>query len=167
MQKRRKANALKPCVDYFSKSKSGLISLFMIGACVITASCVSKSGDSSPKFGQYYVQGEQLYTLHCSNCHQKDGSGLGRVYPPVDTSDFMDADVSKVICLIRNGMDGEIIVNGKVYNQGMPAFPALSDLEIAQIATYIYNTWSHQQGLIDVKLTSQILDECDSLSVRK
>ena len=32
---------------------------------------------SSPKFEQYYVQGEQLYLKNCSNCHQKTGTGLG------------------------------------------------------------------------------------------
>jgi hypothetical protein len=135
-----------------------------IGLGLIIFSCVSKSGDSSPKFGQYYVQGEQLYNLHCSNCHQKDGSGLGRVYPPVDTSDYMDRDYSQVICLIRNGIDGELVVNGQVYNQPMPAFPMLSDLEVAQIVTYIYNNWSHQEGLIDVRLTSKALAGCDSIA---
>src|SRR5690606_14822194 len=124
---------------------------FVTAFVLLLFSCVSKSGDNSPKFSQYYVQGEQLYTIHCSNCHQKTGKGLGRIYPPLDTSDFMDVSIDRVICIIRNGLEGEIIVNGISYNQGMPGFPSLSDLEIAQITTYIYNTWSHERGMIDVK----------------
>lgn len=115
---------------------------------------------SSPKFRQYYMQGEQLYEKHCSNCHQKDGSGLGRVYPPLNTSDYMDHHPEEVICLIRYGKRGELIVNGQQYNQPMPGIPTLSDLEVAEIATYIYNTWSHERGLIEVKDVTVILNKC-------
>jgi cytochrome c551 len=127
------------------------------------SSCVLKSSDNnSPKFDQYFIQGNQLYLMHCSNCHQKNGQGLGRVYPPIDTSDYIDKNMEAVLCLIRNGKKGELIVNGKIYNQSMPPFPALSDLEIAQIATYIYNSWNRKQGIIEVKSASKILSACDT-----
>ena len=118
--------------------------------------------NSSPKFRQYYNQGEQLYLKHCSNCHQKDGSGLGRLYPPLDSSDFMEKQFTQVICPIRHGKSGEIIVNGEQYNQPMPGILTLSDLEVAQIATYIYNTWTHERGLVEVKDASAILKDCPS-----
>ena len=127
------------------------------------SSCVSKSSDNhSPKFDQYFIQGEQLYLTHCSNCHQKNGKGLGRIYPPVDTSDYMDKNMEAVLCLIRYGKDGELIVNGEMYNQNMPAFPKLSDLEIAQIATYLYNSWNRTHGIVEVKFASKILSTCDT-----
>jgi cytochrome c551 len=80
----------------------------------------------------------------------------------LDSSDFMQNNLEAVVCLIRNGKQGELVVNGKEYNQTMPALD-ISDLEIAEIATYIYNSWSHRQGLLDVKLVSEILTSCDSL----
>ena len=130
------------------------------------ASCNSRSSNkTSPKFQQYYVQGEQLYLQYCSNCHQKDGSGLGLLYPPLDTSDFMQRHLEDVVCLIKNGKQGSLVVNGKEYNQAMPAL-GISDLEIAEIATYIYNSWSHQEGLLDVKFVSEILTSCDSLTLK-
>jgi cytochrome c551 len=123
--------------------------------------CTSKpSNNSSPKFEQYFVKGEQLYNMHCSNCHQKNGKGLGKLYPPLDTSDYMRDSLEKVLCLIRYGKSGEIIVNGKSYNQPMPGIAALTDLEIAEIATYIYNSWTHQKGIVDVKETSKTLSNC-------
>ncbi|MCB0489897.1 MAG: cytochrome c [Cyclobacteriaceae bacterium] len=119
-----------------------------------------KSRDS--KFQQYIVQGEELYVTHCSNCHQKSGKGLGLLYPPLDESDFMDQNIDSVICLIKNGKSGEIIVNGKAYNQPMPGVPLLSDLEVAEIATYIYNNWTHDKGMIEVTRVSSILEKCES-----
>jgi mono/diheme cytochrome c family protein len=120
-------------------------------------------GDSrSPKFNQYYVQGEELYLKHCSNCHQKDGDGLGRVYPPLNTSDYMDQHFEDVICLIKFGKDGPMIVNGREFNQPMQGVITLSDLEIAEIATYIYNTWSHERGMIEVREVSTVLQRCET-----
>jgi mono/diheme cytochrome c family protein len=118
------------------------------------------AGSDNTKFTQYYVKGESLYQMHCSNCHQKDGSGLGLLFPPLDTSDYMENSFKEVICLIRNGKDDELIVNGKSFNKKMPAHIGLSDIEIAQISTYIYNTWTHKRGLIDITETSAILREC-------
>lgn len=117
-------------------------------------------GENSVKFQQYYVEGEVLYKQHCANCHQTDGSGLGRVYPPLNKSDFMDENFNEVICLIKNGRQGEILVNGVMYNQPMAGIPSLSDLEVAEITTYIFNTWSHQQGLVEVSVASSVLKEC-------
>lgn len=120
----------------------------------------SKAPEGSTKFDQYYIKGESLYLKHCSNCHQKDGSGLGRLYPPLDTSDFMTNNFEEVVCIQRFGREGEIIVNGKQFNMKMSLPVRLSDLEIAQISTYIYNSWTHQRGLIDVSETSLILQKC-------
>ena len=122
--------------------------------------CTPPGKDNSTKFTQYYLQGEQLYIKHCSNCHQPNGTGLGRVYPPLYQSDFMDKNFEKVICSIKYGIKGEMIVNGNDFNQEMPGVPSLTDLEIAEIATYIYNTWEHKRGLVDVKATSQLLEKC-------
>jgi cytochrome c551 len=133
---------------------------FLLSAfCFLLLSCSNKK-DSSPKFSQYYNQGETLYQKNCSNCHQKNGSGLGLVYPPLDSSDYMEKNFTDVICLIRHGKEGELIVNGKNFNQPMPGIPTLTDLEIAEIATYIYNTWSHQRGLVEVREVSELLKAC-------
>ncbi|MEO7990627.1 MAG: cytochrome c [Chryseolinea sp.] len=125
----------------------------------------SKPSESSTKFQQYIIQGEQLYLKNCSNCHQKTGTGLGLLYPPLNKSDFMDNHFEEVICLMKNGKEGELIVNGKSFNKQMKGISTLTDLEIAEIATYIFNTWEHQRGLVDVQETSRILSHCDSASL--
>ena len=136
---------------------------FLFSAFCLLPGCQKKSEPSSPKFKQYFVQGEKLYLQHCSNCHQKNGGGLGLLYPPLDTSDYMQNHLEDVVCLIRNGKNGELIVNGKNYNQAMPGIASLTDLEIAEITTFIYNSWSHESGIVDVTKVSKILSTCDSL----
>lgn len=140
--------------------------LLTVISCFSPCACSTKSesntDESSPKFEQYYVNGEQLYLKNCSNCHQKTGTGLGLVYPPLNKSDYMQHNFEEVICLIKNGKKGDLLVNGKQYNQAMPAMPALTDLEIAEIATYIYNTWNNQHGIVEVHDVSRILSLCGS-----
>jgi mono/diheme cytochrome c family protein len=124
--------------------------------------CTGSSGDraASIKQKQYYIKGEQLYLTYCSNCHQKDGKGLGRLYPPIADADFIQQNPESVLCIIRFGIEGELTVNGTMYNMAMPPNPALTDLDVAQIATYILNSWGHKEGLIDVKAVSPRLNDC-------
>lgn len=133
----------------------------LVGAVLILTGCSSKNGESV-KFQQYYVQGEKLYQKHCSNCHQSTGKGLGLVYPPLHQSDFMQKNFEQVLCLMKYGIEGEIKVNGKSFVQPMPGVQSLTDLEIAEIATYIYNSWDHKRGLIDVNETSRVMSKCSN-----
>lgn len=133
-----------------------LISLF---------TCSSNSGKpdtTSVKFTQYVVKGEELYQKHCSNCHQKNGTGLGLVYPPLNTSDYMDENFEKVLCLMKYGLTEPITVNGKSFVQPMPGVVTLTDLEVAEIATYIYNSWDHNRGIVDVTEASRVINTCVS-----
>ena len=140
--------------------------ILIVGALLFTLVRCSHKPDStvptSPKYEQYFVHGEQLYLTHCSNCHQKTGVGLGLLYPPLNKSDFMEDHLEKVICIIKNGINGELVVNGKSFNKAMPGIPTLTDLEIAEIATYIYNSWEHAYGIVEVRDVSGILTECNS-----
>lgn len=136
-----------------------LASLFLAG---LSLGCSnSKTSEAEIKFKQYYVQGEVLYIKHCSNCHQADGTGLGRVYPPLKQSDYLQKNFEDVICLMKYGKEGEIVVNGVSYVQAMPGVMSLTDIEIAEIATYIYNSWGHQKKDITVQQVSSIIRSCD------
>ena len=133
---------------------------------VFLVSCTGKAGESSVsaseqvKLEQYLVEGRTLYLQHCSACHQADGKGLARLYPPLSQSDYLEGKVEKVVCYIRNGLNGPITVNGIEYNQAMPANYNLTPLEIAEITTYVYNSWGRSDGLISVLEVEKYLKNC-------
>jgi len=108
---------------------------------------------------QYAIEGKILYENLCANCHQKDGSGLGKLIPPLFESDYMLEDIGRTVRIIKYGQQGEIIVNGQIYNQAMPANPNLTDLEIAQVVTYLYNIWGSKKGVIDANEVGEYLKE--------
>lgn len=140
----------------------------MIFCCGIFISCDSgSSGDdvrmdhrTSIKLKQYMVQGRKLYRLHCSNCHQEDGSGLRELIPPLKKADYLHDNTHQVVCIIQHGIDGELVVNGISYNQPMPANERLTPLEIAEIVTYVYNTFGHSEKLVTAKEVDRMLEEC-------
>jgi cytochrome c551 len=111
------------------------------------------------KFRQYAVQGRQLYEQHCANCHKADGSGLGSLIPPLAQSDYLK-NKERVLCIIRHGLNGSLIVNGVEYNQPMPANPQLTAIEIAEIATYIFNSWGNQGELVTAGQAREALRNC-------
>lgn len=118
------------------------------------------STEDKMRYKQYMVQGEALYATYCANCHQEDGTGLRKLIPPLENSDYMLKDVKRTLCIIKYGMEGKILVNGTDYHQKMPDNEQLKDIEIAQIATFIYNSWGNQQGYISVREVSSHLDNC-------
>ena len=83
------------------------------------------------------ASGYQLYEKNCSNCHQEDGSGLAKLYPPLLNSDFIKNNPSAIDSIIKYGQKGPIVVNGISYNMAMPNSRKLSDFEIKQIASYV------------------------------
>lgn len=66
---------------------------------------------------------------------------------------------------MKHGIKGEVIVNGKSFNKEMKGIPSLTDLEVAEIATYIYNSWKRDIGIVEVQHVSTVLSGCDSLLI--
>jgi cytochrome c551 len=130
----------------------------------ILFSCGGEPGSRKEniKYRQYLVEGKRLYLRHCSNCHMENGEGLGRLYPPLKDSDYLQnvENLSGVICSVKYGQTGEIIVNGITFNQPMPENPWLTNLEIAEILTYIYSTWGGMEELITHQQIAVALDSC-------
>jgi mono/diheme cytochrome c family protein len=112
------------------------------------------------KIKQYYINGKRLYKNHCSNCHQENGSGLVRLYPPINNMDYYRNDPDRIICIIRNGLKGEIFVNGISFNQPMPENKDLTNLEMAELVTYLYGKWGKQSRLIKPEEVAKVLEDC-------
>lgn len=97
----------------------------------------SCTGSLSVETRQYATNGQKLYAVHCQNCHGTNGEGLGRLYPPLTDTSFLNQHRSQLACIVKNGMAGEIEVAGVAYNQQMPGIPELTPIDIAYVLTYV------------------------------
>ncbi|HEX2530874.1 MAG TPA: copper-containing nitrite reductase [Burkholderiaceae bacterium] len=100
--------------------------------------------------------GQALFAGTCAVCHQADGRGLPGVFPPLAKSDFLNADPKRAIDIVLHGVTGKIKVNGHEYDSVMPPMNQLNDSEVANILTYILNSWDNNGGHVkaeEVKIT--------------
>lgn len=112
------------------------------------------SSSEQVKYEQYMIAGEQLYAKHCSNCHGSQGQGLANLYPPLSNSDYLQ-NFNQTLCVIKNGAKGKMTVNGVEYDQIMPQNKQLYNLDIAQIATYMYTKWGNKNDLIVTEVVKE------------
>jgi len=95
--------------------------------------------------------GQALFAGTCSVCHQANGAGLPGVFPPLAKSDFLAADVSRATGIVLRGLTGKVAVNGQEYNSVMPPMQQLTDDEIANILTYVLNSWGNPGGRVSTE----------------
>lgn len=115
-------------------------------AAVTTAAKASAKGDLT--VDEQIAAGKQLFTGTCSVCHQANGQGLPGVFPPLAKSDYLADDPKHAISVVLHGLSGKITVNGKDYDSVMPPMSQLNDDEVANILTYVLNSWDNPGGRI-------------------
>jgi nitrite reductase (NO-forming) len=87
--------------------------------------------------------GKTVYQATCFACHQGSGQGMAGVFPPLAKSDYLMQDFDRAIDIVIRGTQGEIVVNGKTYNQIMTP-QNLTDEEIANVMNFITNSWDNE-----------------------
>lgn len=92
--------------------------------------------------------GAALYNGTCSVCHQANGAGLADVFPPLASSDYLMADKQRSIEVVLNGLSGPVTVNARQVNSVMPPMSQLTDDDIANILTYVRNSWGNQGAAV-------------------
>lgn len=124
---------------------------------ILIISCKSSEKKASPELKSSVAEGEKVYQNFCINCHMTNGEGVEGAYPPLANSDYLEKNLKVSIIGIKNGMKGEITVNGKTYNNVMTPM-GLSNQEVADVTNYILNSWGNKNDtLITAKEVSKIL----------
>ncbi len=99
--------------------------------------------------------GKQINSQTCFACHQLEGQGLANAFPPLANSDYLNEDVNRAIEIVLKGKTGEITVNGNKFNSVMTA-QTLTDEEVANVLTYIYNSWDNNKSEVTPSMVSKV-----------
>lgn len=93
--------------------------------------------------------GEKLYKGACIACHEDDGSGAPRIYPPLPgNANLQSADASSTLRIMLDG--AETVTTPRAPNKGsMPAYATkMTDRQIADVTNYIRNAWGNAAPLV-------------------
>jgi mono/diheme cytochrome c family protein len=90
-------------------------------------------------------RGAEIYSDACSSCHLENGIGQSRTFPPLGKDAMLQQnDAAGVIHLILAGTQIGVSAS-RPSPMSMPSFAwKLSDQEIADVSTFIRNSWENQ-----------------------
>jgi mono/diheme cytochrome c family protein len=93
--------------------------------------------------------GRAIYARACVACHEADGSGAPRIYPPLPgNANMLSADPTSTLRIILDG--AQTVTTPRAPNTGsMPDYAKqLSDQQIADVTNYIRNSWGNAAPLV-------------------
>ncbi|HRP85900.1 MAG TPA: cytochrome D1 domain-containing protein [Gammaproteobacteria bacterium] len=122
-------------------------------ATAVHAAEVASAGQS---LEQRMTAGRKVYQNVCQACHGPEGKGLPGAFPPVANSDWIEQNPDQLIGAILNGLSGPIVVNGQNYNAVMPPMAYLSDEDVANVLTFVLNSWDNPGGEIQPAQVAQV-----------
>jgi len=100
--------------------------------------------------------GRVLFLGTCSTCHQMEGQGIPKVFPPLAKSDYLMADKKRSIDVLLNGLSGKVMVNGQEFASVMPPMSHMADDELANILTFVRNSWGNSGDAVSAAEVTQV-----------
>ncbi|MCC8426161.1 cytochrome c [Mucilaginibacter sp. UR6-11] len=112
-------------------------------------------------FARYYSTGSVVYQNKCQNCHGKDGQGLSALMPPLTDSVFLKANKALLPCIVKYGAKGKLmIINQHPFEGNMPPVD-LAPIEIAEVLTYVTNSFGNKAGVVTAQQVEADLSKCN------
>lgn len=116
---------------------------------------------STDPFQTAMKKGASGYAV-CGGCHQGNGMGIPGQFPPLAGSEWVMGGTERLIRVVQHGLVGAIKVKGQGYNTpgGMQAFgAAMSSADLANVLTYIRNSWGNEATMITKEMVEKIRSE--------
>lgn len=132
-----------------------IVSVF-ITVLVIVTSC---QNDGQIEFNRFYSNGSVVYQAHCQNCHGAKGEGLQGLIPALTDSIYLKNNKNVLACQLNNGLKGKVTVLNKEFDSQMPA-SNLTPLEMAQVLTYVTNSFGNKLGTFNTEKVNGDLVKC-------
>jgi mono/diheme cytochrome c family protein len=95
-------------------------------------------------------RGLAVYSRTCIACHQPTGKGLPPVFPSIAETPIVVGNPELPIKFILQGLMGPITVGGMTYNSVMPPVAGVSDGDIADVLTYVRQSFGNQGNPVSV-----------------
>ena len=89
-------------------------------------------------------RGKIVYTARCLTCHMVDGGGVQNMNPPLLKTKWVLGDKSQLIQIVLKGMNTGVTIDDIEYHNVMASHKDLSDLQIADVLTYVRNSFGNK-----------------------
>lgn len=97
------------------------------------------------------LAGKKVYDAYCGACHMANGKGVPSMNPPLIATEYVLGDKDRLIGIVLNGMQDPIEINGETYQNIMASHAFLSDQQIADVLTYVRQSFGNNAGSVTVE----------------
>lgn len=94
------------------------------------------------------ARGKLVYTNVCLACHMADGGGVQNMNPPLTQTSYVLGDKSVIIKIVLNGFKEDVEINGQTYSNNMSPHSDLTDLQIADVLTYVRKSFGNKASAV-------------------
>jgi mono/diheme cytochrome c family protein len=126
------------------------IMVFALAAC---------QSEADLEYSRYYSAGTVIYQNRCQNCHGAKGEGLQALIPPLTDTAYLKANKNNLACIVKYGLKSGIYLDHKFFQGEMPAND-ISVVEIAEVLTYVTNSFGNKAGAVTSKQVENDLKGC-------
>ena len=109
---------------------------------------LSKPHPAQPDIQKSIAEGKKVFTKYCISCHQADGGGVPYLNPPLIKTSYVLGDKDSLIHIILHGLNENIEIEDQVFANPMPALSILKDEEIANVLTYVRNSFGNKASAV-------------------
>lgn len=95
-----------------------------------------------------FTRGKLVYAAYCLACHQADGSGVPNLNPPLIATTWVSGSKTTLIEMILKGSKGRVEIDGETFHNTMPAQAHLTDQQIADVLTFIRNSFGNKASAV-------------------
>ncbi len=103
-----------------------------------------------------HARGLAVFNRTCIACHGAEGKGVPGAFPPLDESTWVTSDPAISARIALSGLQGPITVAGQNYSNVMPPHGDLKDSEIADVLTYVRQSWSNDAPAVAEETVKQV-----------
>lgn len=122
--------------------------LIMSSLLIVLFGMMLLSQNGSAALNASVVRGKKIYNQYCLTCHQADGGGVPRMNPPLIQTEYVLGNKQRLIGIVLNGMNQPLEINDETYENPMASHAFLKDEQIADVLTYVRNTFGNKASMI-------------------
>lgn len=134
------------------------IKIFISTLSILIAVIVFSSFIQNP-LSASVARGKKVYDKVCLSCHMIDGGGVPHMNPPLIQTSYVLGDKKKIIQIVLNGMNDRIAIDDEYYSNNMAPHKDLTNQQIADVLTYIRNSFGNKASAVTVKEVQAVRSE--------
>lgn len=121
--------------------------VFFVLAMGLMAQTKKPAGPAQGGLQASLTRGKQVYLQQCLACHQVDALGVQGMNPSLVKAKLVLGDKAALVKIVLNGLTG-VEIDGESYNGVMAPHADLTDQQIADVLTYVRNSFGNKASAV-------------------